>query len=174
MKKITKYILIFICLSLFSYSQGGSNYSVFGIGDLMNGFGGAYDGLGGTSIAVPFSTSMTNKNPAQWSFIKTSRIQSGYRFNQNLIEDKSNSLWQNNGELQGVIIDFCIDTTLGANINTGFSSYSGVNFLVSTPIDINLDGTQLTGTTIYQGTGGLTQAWIGGSIKPFDRLSIGA
>jgi hypothetical protein len=173
MRKILVIIVIALAPMILK-SQGGSNYSVFGIGELVNGFGSAYDAMGGTSIAVPFNSSMTNKNPAQWNFLNTSRIQTGYTFTQNQVNDANRSLWQNNGEINGVMLNFCLDTARGINLNTGFSSYTGVNFFVSNPVEVDLSGTKLKGTTVYQGNGGITQAWIGGSYRPFDFLSLGA
>jgi len=155
-------------------AQGGSNYSAFGIGELHHGIGAAYDALGGTSIAVPFGSTITNKNPAQWAFLKTTRLQTGYRFNQQKVANENNTLWQNNGKIDGLLINFCLDTGLAANINLGFTAYSSVNFLVAFPVDIDDCGTHLVGKTVYQGQGGLSQGWLGSSIKPFEWLSLGA
>ena len=175
MLRYFKYILlIFITGTLILHAQGGSNYSAFGIGELHQGIGAAYDGLGGTSIAVPFNGAITNKNPAQWSFLRTTRLQTGYRFNQQKVENDNNSLWQNNGKIDGMLINFCLDTGLAANINLGFSAYSSVNFLVAFPVEIDDCGSKQYGKTIYKGQGGLTQGWIGGSIKPIKGVSLGA
>ncbi len=175
MSKLLNYILPLLVLTTISlFAQGGSNYSAFGIGELHHGIGAAYDALGGTSIAVPFSGAMTNKNPAQWTFLKTTRLQTGYRFNQQKVENENNTLWQNNGKIDGLLMNFCLDTGLAVNINMGFTAYSSVNFLVAFPVDIDDCGTHLEGKTIYQGQGGLSQGWFGGSVKPFKWLSLGA
>lgn len=166
-------LLFFLCPIVLS-AQGGSNYSTFGVGELHQGTGAAYDAMGGTSIAVPFHSSITNKNPAQWSFLRTTRVQAGYRFNQMVAENENNTLWQNNGKIDGVLMNFCIDTTLGANVNLGFTSYSSVNFLVSLPVKIDNCGQEINGSTLYQGLGGLSQGWLGLAIKPFDGLALGA
>jgi len=52
-----KNILTFICIAFAFYidlfaQQGGSNYSMFGIGDLRQSIGAGYDGLAGTQQAV--------------------------------------------------------------------------------------------------------------------------
>jgi hypothetical protein len=166
--------LIIIGFSINLYSQGGSNYSIFGIGDLQNGLGAAFDGLGGTSIAVPFSHSISTRNPAQWSFISSTRIQAGYRFSQQLVTNSTNTLYQNNGKVDGFLINFAIDTTIGSAINIGFGPYSSVNYLITSPVSITDDLGTVTGKMNYQGQGGLAQAYIGTSIRPIKNLSIGA
>jgi len=175
MHKTIVIMLAFWGFSSLLIAQGGSNYSVFGIGDLHHGIGAAYDGIGGTSIAVPFHSSLTNRNPAQWSFIKTTRLQAGYRFNQQIVENEKMNLWQNNGKIDGFIINFGIDTASAINLNIGISTYSSVNYFVSFPIEVELgNGTLLNGRTAYQGIGGLSQGWIGGSYKPASWLALGA
>lgn len=166
--------MIFIGLSINLFSQGGSNYTIFGIGDLQNGLGAAFDGLGGTSIAVPFSHSISTRNPAQWSFITSTRLQAGYRFSQQLVENSTNTIYQNNGKVDGVLINFAVDTTIGAAIDIGFGPYSSVNYLISSPVSITDELGTVTGTMRYQGQGGLAQAYIGTSIRPIKNLSLGA
>ena len=175
MIKQIQYILsLFFLGTVIVFAQGGSNYSNFGIGELHQGIGAAYDAMGGTAIAVPFKSTNTNKNPAQWGFMRTTRIQAGYRFNQQQVENENNTLWQNNGKIDGVLMNFCLDTALGANINLGFSAYSSVNFLVALPVEINDCGVEKQGKTVYQGQGGVSQGWLGLSIKPVDWLMLGA
>ncbi len=171
--KFSYIAIAFILCSSLLMAQGGSNYSNFGIGELHQGIGAAYDAMGGTAIAIPFNGAITNKNPAQWAFLRTTRIQAGYRFNQQRIESDNNVLWQNNGKIDGVLMNFCLDTNWAVNINMGFSSYSSVNFLVAFPVSINDCGTTKEGLTIYQGQGGVSQGWIGGSVKPARWLSLG-
>jgi len=173
-KLIYHIVMLLLFSSILLFSQGGSNYSAFGVGELHQGIGAAYDGLGGSSIAVPYQSSITNKNPAQWSFLRTTRVQAGYRFSQMVVENENNTLWQNNGKIDGVLMNFCIDTSLGANVNLGFSAYSSVNFLVSIPVHVDDCGEGINGLTMYQGLGGLSQGWLGMAIEPFDGLSLGA
>lgn len=171
--KTIRYIFIFFLISLSVYSQGGSNYSIFGIGELTTGVGASYDGLAGTSIAIPFETSINTKNPAMWSFLNTTRIQAGYRFNQQLVSNQTTNLYQNNGKVDGILMNFSIDSSLGIDIGLGFSSYSAVNYLMSTKYKVDEGGLSTDGQIIYQGFGGLTQGYLGASFRPFPRFSIG-
>ncbi|MFN3196094.1 MAG: hypothetical protein ACE364_09110 [Chlorobiota bacterium] len=173
MKKI---ILIFI-LFVFStplFSQGGSNYSVFGVGELFHVNGAKYDALGGTGVAFPHPTGINLKNPAMWSENTDTRIQLGYKFNQSLVSNNSQELYQNNGGLDGLLTLFNIDTAMGASVSMGFYSYSNVNSLISTPINVERNGETLTGKTITESSGGISRAYFGFSIKPISMISIGA
>jgi hypothetical protein len=168
------YILLFgISLFNYSFSQGGSNYSIFGIGDQIKTIGASYDGIAGTSIAIPSDYSINTNNPALWSYVTHTRLSAGYRFNQNYITNKDFSLYQNNGKIDGIKILFSIDTSLGIAAAFGVVPYSSVNYLISTPVFKNIEGLELTGQNYYSGSGGLSQAFLGASIKLTDYASIG-
>ncbi|MCX7735695.1 MAG: hypothetical protein N2319_03180 [Candidatus Kapabacteria bacterium] len=173
MKKIVQ-ILVFIGFLISNaFSQGGSNYSIFGIGDQIKSIGAAYDGIAGTSIAIPSDYTINTNNPALWSFVTHTRLSAGYRFNQNYIESQNFSLYQNNGKIDGVKALFSIDTSLGISATFGVLPYSSVNYLISTPVFKNIDGLELRGQNYYSGSGGLSQAFLGASIKLTDFASIG-
>lgn len=173
MKKIIL-IIILILISTPLFSQGGSNYSIFGVGDLYHVNGAKYDALGGTSIAFPLSTGINLKNPAMWSENKDTRIQLGYKFNQSLVSNDNQNLYQNNGGLDGLLTVFNLDTAMGASISMGFYSFTNVNSLISSPISLTKNGESITGVTTYEGSGGITRVYFGFSIKPIKMLAIGA
>jgi len=155
-------------------AQGGSNYSIFGIGDIYPGGNAAYESLGGTSIAVPSDFGINMRNPALWSFTNTSRLQAGYRFNQNYVSNEGNSLFQNNGKVDGILGIFSVDTSMGLSFSFGVHPYSSVNYLVKTENYIDIDTTQALAQTSFSGSGGLSNAYLGASIKVFEGLNIGA
>lgn len=172
-----KKIIIFIVIILFSYplfSQGGSNYSIFGVGELNHVYGAKYDALGGTSVAFPHATGINLSNPAMWSENTDTRIQLGYKFNQSLVSNETQNLYQNNGGLDGLLTLFNLDTAMGASVSMGFYSYTNVNSLISTPVTVTANGETLSGVTTYEATGGITRVYFGFSIKPIDMLAIGA
>lgn len=168
--------LLSILLFLYStslYSEGGSNYSSFGIGDLENVQGAAYWGAGGTAIAVPSTHSINLINPAMWSYNELTRIQLGYRFQQNLIESADNSLYQNYGAIDGLNIMFSIDTSLGLSAGFGLNSYSQVNYSIASGFSKVVDNLQVSGKLENSGAGGLKKLYFGGAIKPLSFMSIG-
>lgn len=173
MKKIIIFIVILLINSPL-FSQGGSNYSIFGVGELNHINGAKYDALGGTSVAFPHATGINLSNPAMWSENTDTRIQLGYKFNQSLVSNETQNLYQNNGGLDGLLTLFNLDTAMGASVSMGFYSYTNVNSLISTPVTVTANGETLSGVTTYEATGGITRVYFGFSIKPIDMLAIGA
>ena len=173
----TKIILLIILIITFTKSvnaQGGSNYSIFGIGDIYPGGNAAYESLGGTSIAVPSENAINIKNPALWSFTNTSRLQAGFRFNQNNVDDGKFKLFQNNGKVDGIFGIFSVDTSIGLAVSFGVHPYSSVNYLIRTETPVKFDTTRTLSQTTFTGSGGLSNAYIGASFKLFEGLNLGA
>lgn len=152
-------------------AQGGSNYSALGIGDIFqtNAY---YEGMGGASVANPSTNSINMKNPAMWSIGSTTRLQTGYKFNQHYVSSDKNSLYQNNGQINGVFALFSIDTGYGLSISAGLAPYSSINYYVSTPINVD-NGDIITGANDFRGSGGITSAYLGTSFKLIDNLTLG-
>ncbi|TAL70760.1 MAG: hypothetical protein EPN82_01310 [Bacteroidetes bacterium] len=156
-------------------AQGGSNYSIFGIGDIYPGGNAAYESLGGTSIAVPSDFGINMRNPALWSFTRTSRLQAGFRFNQNNVSNGQYTLFQNNGKVDGIFGIFSVDTSIGLSVSFGVHPYSSVNYLIKTENNVDLDSTKkVLAQTTFNGSGGLSNAYIGASFRLFDGLNLGA
>lgn len=171
--KILLLNLIIFCNFNYSLSQGGSNYSLFGIGELNRNNGAFYDGLSGTSISVPSEYAINLQNPAMWSYVESTRLQFGYKFNQHYNESVSQSLFQNNGKLNDVLAIFSIDTSMGISASLGLYSYTTVNYFISNPTSRTAEGITVNGTTQYQGNGGITNVYLGFSARPLDYLALG-
>ncbi|MCX6147141.1 MAG: hypothetical protein NTW25_07810 [Candidatus Kapabacteria bacterium] len=171
--KLKLLLLIFALSSTIILADGGSNYSIFGIGDLNKSSGPSYESMAGTSVAMPLETAINLNNPAMWSYNTSTRFQVGYRFNQNLVSDANQSLYQNNGKIDGFHILFSIDTSIGLSSGLGLFSNSSQNYYVSSPLDLTIDSIRASGKTLFQGTGGITSMYFGLSVKPLNFLSIG-
>lgn len=157
------------------YSQGGSNYSIFGIGDIETSTGSAYESLGGTSVGFPIEHAISSLNPAIWSNLTKTRLLMGYKFNQHLvIDEKDNAIYQNNGKISSLSSVFVIDTSRGIAVSFGLNPYSGVNYLIKVPLKVDFEGLEVTGNSLYQGQGGLTMAYLGASTRITEDLAIGA
>jgi hypothetical protein len=174
-----KNLLTFICIAFAFYidlfaQQGGSNYSMFGIGDLRQSIGAGYDGLAGTQQAVQSYHAVNLANPAMWSAAKLTRLQIGFRFTQTAINQLSLSSAQNFGKLDGMAATFQVDTSLGLTISGGIHPYSIVQYSVSVPVIPSILGlSELSGNTLSYGQGGLSAAYFGASFKPISSVSIG-
>ena len=145
MKKTLILLFLLVVASTGLHAQGGSNYTMFGIGDLRNTLGASYDGLGGTQIAVPSDYAVNFVNPAAWGIVKTTRFQGGFRFNQQSVTNGSSTIGQNNGKLEGIAAIFSIDTSLGIAASFGFYPYSSVNYSLTTPTSIVANGNTIGG-----------------------------
>jgi hypothetical protein len=166
-------LAILVGLNFKLFSQGGSNFSIFGIGDIMHNSSAVYDALGSSAVAVPKENSINLVNPALWGFLTQTRIRAGYRFNQNYVESGNAHLWQNNGKVDGISYGLAIDTSVGASIVFGFNTYSTVNYYISKRIEIFLDDYYLQGNNVYQGSGGISQGFLGASYRPLKQLYLG-
>ena len=154
--------------------QGGSNYSIFGIGDIRQSMGAYYDGLGGTQYAVPSFHAVNIANPAMWSESKLTRLQIGFRFTQTAIEQQDLSASQNFGKLDGIAATFQVDTAMGITISGGIYPFSVVQYSVLTPVQAGISGlTDLSGGALNYGKGGVSAAFIGSSWKPMQGISVG-
>lgn len=163
-----------IFMPQFLAAQGGSNYSIFGIGDIFSGANASYQAMGGTHIAVPSDHSINIKNPAMWSTATSTRLMAGYNFNQHLNETDDATLYQNNGQISGLFTLFSIDTGLGISASFGLHSFSNMNYLVSSSFSISKDDITQNGRNTFQGSGGLSSAYLGASTKVIDNLFFGA
>ncbi|MFM8456260.1 MAG: hypothetical protein ACKOAK_05790 [Ignavibacteria bacterium] len=171
--------IYFVCtvsfgIQILNAQQGGSNYSIFGIGDIRQSIGAYYDGLGGTQYAVPSFHAVNIANPAMWSESKLTRLQIGFRFTQTAIEQQDLSASQNFGKLDGIAATFQVDTAMGISISGGIYPFSVVQYSVLTPVQAGISGlTDLSGGALNYGRGGVSAAFIGSSWKPIQGISVG-
>ena len=165
---------LLIATSLELFSQGGSNYSTFGIGDIIYGQTASSQAMGGTQISVPSNNTINMLNPAMWSLVRTTRVQTGYRFNQNsTVMDGGTNFLQNNGSLNGFYSLFNFDTVKEISAVLLFQPFSSVNYYMSSPASVNKSGVNLQGDKIFRGSGGLSNLTIGLSSKIFDGFYLG-
>lgn len=168
------FVCLFFCYKYLAWSEGGSNYSIYGFGDIIHNSSAVFEALGGCSIALPKENSVNLVNPSMWGLITQTRIRAGYRFNQNLVKTENTQLYQNNGKVDGISYALAIDTSKGASIVFGFNAYSSVNYYITKRDIVKIDGYQLYSENQYQGTGGISQAFLGVSFRPINFLYLGA
>ena len=176
MKKILYIIsLSLLAMTLPLLSQGGSNYSIYGLGDIVYGNTAASQAMGGTQIGCPSTTNISVLNPALWGKIKTTRVQTGYRFNQNAIDNSKKTLLQNNGAMNGFYSIFNFDTTREISAGLMFQPVSSVNYYMASKLDPNDTATlDLYGSKLYRGSGGLNNITLGLGTKIIKGVYLGA
>lgn len=170
---IKKILILLIAFNINLFADGGSNYSSFGIGDIETVQGAAYWGLAGTSIAVPSDYHINMANPAMNSFVALTRLQLGYKFQQNYVNSENSNLFQNFGSIDGVNALFMIDTSRGLSAGFGMNNYTNVEFSTGSGFSKVIDGLPVSGKLESMGSGGIKKIYIGASYRPFSFLSIG-
>jgi hypothetical protein len=167
-------ILMLLFATATGHGQGGSNYSALGIGDLRPTVGALYDGMAGTAIAMPTEFGINVVNPALVGLATTTRLQGGYRFNQHVITGTDGrQVAQNNGELDGLMVMFSVDTSYGFGITFGLLPYSTIAYSVSRKVQTTLDSVLITGTSEQNGDGGTSTIHLGSSVRLFNTLHVG-
>ncbi len=166
-------LLLLMLSKITAFSQGGSNYSALGIGDLRYSVGALYDAMSGTSIAMPMVHGINVVNPALLGLATTTRIQTGYKFSQHVIRSEGITSAQNNGKLDGLLAMFSVDTAKGFGISLGILPYSSLNYSTARSIQTDLNGEVISGHSTQLGKGGVSQVQLGASVKVFSDLQIG-
>lgn len=162
MNSVRCVVTVLLASTVAVLGQGGANYTAFSLGQQRTTFGAAYEALGNAAHAVPSDYLFGLANPALWSLVKTTRIQGGYRFNQQRIEQRGAVRSQNNGKLDGAGLLFAIDTSAEIAASIGVFPSSSVNYTSARHVQITLpDVGVLDGTTTYRGGGGMTTAYAG-------------
>lgn len=174
----TSYLIIALLLSGVSlFAQGGSNYSIFGLGDIVFGQTAAAQGMGGAQVAYSSDNTINMYNPALWAKVKTTRLQTGYRFNQNIIDNSNSTIWQNNGTINGFYSIFNFDSENEISAAVMMQPATSVNYNMLTNIyEIASESGQssVVGRKLYTGTGGLNFITAGIGSKIISNVYVGA
>lgn len=159
-------------MSLWAQTSGGSSYSVFGLGDIIESHSAAFDGTGGASLGSTSEYAVNVMNPAAWNAPRTTRFQIGFNFRQ-FINTNAQGLTsaQNGGFLQGFTSVFSIDTTRGISAGFGIVPVSNVQY--SYRIDQTFPVSGIQTATLYRGLGGMTGLYLGGAYQVAPNLHLG-
>ena len=158
-------------LSARAQTSGGSNYSAFGYGDIIESHGAAFDGVGGSAIGATSPYAINLANPAAWNAVRSTRFQTGFAFRQFLNTDNKGTVAQNGGYLQGFTAIFSIDTLRGISAGFGIVPKSNIQYSYriadAVPNDPNL-----ATSTVYRGTGGMTALYLGAAFQILPKLHL--
>lgn len=155
-------------------SQGGSNYSALGLGDAHFQAGGLYTAMGGTSIAMPSHYGINVVNPALLGRSVTTRLQVGYRFNQHVVRNVDERIIaQNNGELDGLLAMFSVDTARGFGVSFGILPFTNMAYKVQRPLSAIAGSDTIAGRSAQDGSGGTSMLHLGASVRLLHNLHFG-
>ena len=171
MSKINKIFIllffIFISESLIA-QQSSSPYSRFGLGDLKSQFSPVFNSLGGGGFAINDSKVINPFSPATYSSFESNSFLFSTGLNNELvnIESTDESQTLNNLSLSHITFGFPLTNKIGSSF--GIIPYSSVGYsMQSRDESYNAD-------MLYNGDGGISKVYAGGSLELHKNLSVGA
>jgi hypothetical protein len=171
MKIITALItILFISIQSFAQTDknGGSLYSIFGLGDINFSSSTRTDAMGimGLSLTGNYTNTL---NPASWTKMQSTKIITSFRIEKFKSTDGTNTAKRTYGDFDGFNLSLLLNQGNGWVFNMGMKDYSIVNY------DIKYRGS-VQGenyTQIYNGNGGLQRIHLGFSYILFKYFSYG-
>lgn len=166
-------IVILVSTSMYA-GDGGSIYSLLGIGDLTGTLSVRSLGMGSTGVAISSSSALNMMAPATWAGLSRTRLEAAAMYQGFSSNDGLTSRFIADLNLLNAQVGFPIAPSKGISLVAGFSRYSDVSY------DTYSSGTGYTGPdTIpysihYQGTGGIGLGQLGLSYAPLAWCSVGA
>ncbi len=155
-------------------SDGGSAYSLLGIGDIRPGVSPVGLSMGNTGIGVPYSSDINWITPAGWFGITRVRFDASALYEGFNSTDGLASRYLAKMDFNGGMLAIPISEAHGITFGAGFVPFSKVNY------DLYTGGSFLgsVDTLQYQlhhtGTGGVSKAFGGLSYQPVRDLALGA
>lgn len=170
-KKLFFILFIFTGTGLYSQvdKNGGSIYSLFGLGELSYSSSNRTDAMGIMGIAL-YGDYTNHFNPATWTRIQSTSFTSKFSLENIKSTDGINTSKRTYGNFEGFDLSVPFNKGNGWIVNLGINNYSSVNY--DTFFKGSVDGEKYTQT--YSGNGGLSKFNIGFSYILFRYLSFGA
>jgi len=170
--KKVKIIIVFLLIQLSAFSQTSSNYTRFGVGEMVYSYSGRNLGFGGLGVSVLSENHLNFINPASLTKINLTRTEFGANYSSLFLSDKNNSGFYSSGGFDGVTLAFPISVSNGITLSMGLLPFSNVNYKNVQTTAPSSDPSE-TFVTTYEGSGSLSKLFLGNSLKlPFD-LSLG-
>jgi hypothetical protein len=169
-KFIAAFIILISTASVFAQhdKNGGSLYSIFGIGDLNYSSSIRTDAMGimGLSLMGNYTNTL---NPAAWTQMQSTRFSTRFRLENFKSTDGTNTAKRTYGDFDGFNLSMMLNQGNGWVFDIGLKDYSIVNY------DIKYPGSAYGEdyTQYYSGNGGLERITLGFSYILFKDFSYG-
>ena len=170
-KIITAAIVILISsTSVFAQhdKNGGSLYSIFGIGDLSFSSSIRTEAMGIMGLSLMGNYTNTT-NPATWTKMSSTRFSTRFRLENFKSTDGTNTAKRTYGDFDGFNLSLMLNQGNGWVFDIGLKDYSIVNYDVKYPGSVGGDEY----TQYYSGNGGLQRITLGFSYILFKYFSYG-
>src|SRR5690349_12691528 len=131
-KKILKLLLLTLLLlssNIFSQEDknGGSIYSLFGLGDLSYSSSNRTDGMGILGIGL-YGNYTNTMNPAAWTKIQTTIFTSKFNFENIRSTDGTEKAQRTYGNFEGFNLSIPLNKGNGWIVDLGINNFSQVNY----------------------------------------------
>jgi len=173
MKRIIILFIIFSAVGIYTNAQVGSTYTRMGIGDIDYSYSADGLGIGGLGISLSDPQFISINNPASWNRLKITRIVASLSYGGLYLSNNLSNSFSGKAQFGGFTFAFPVSRANGIAVAMGIVPYTSINYNVEDK-NVGFTSTSDTYNILYNGTGGLSKTFIGGSYTlPFD-LSIGA
>ncbi len=126
--------------------------------------------MGGLGFALSDQQYLSDLNPASWTELRLSRVETSFLYNGDKLQTSSTSVYHSDVFFNGVMFGFPIEKDLGISLVFGIVPISNVQYDTKEQI---VDSLIDNHTNEYQGTGGISKFTLGSSYKlPFG-LNLG-
>jgi hypothetical protein len=150
---------------------GNSPYSRIGLGDATGNFGGVRQlGMGGTGLAAPNTGNVNELNPSLLVYAPRTTWEAAFTAQAKTVRNAASSSRSGTGTLGYLALAVPLNKRWGGAM--GLKPYSTVDYQASNTGVINGDPTGIAARQ-YQGTGGLSEAYLATGIHVLRDLNIG-
>ncbi len=172
---LKKGTILFICFTLgWGVAKGQANsvspFTVYGLGDLSEGYFAQNFGIGGTSIGVREPLYINMANPASYTALDFTTLETAMSFKvvEQSIESTNQKLRNQNAYFNYFALGFKIKDWWGMSVSVSPYSFVGYNIFTT-------DSVADFGDVLYefQGKGGINQAVFGNGFEIAKNLSVG-
>ena len=172
MYKILKYCcIVFLLVSSLTFSQNTSTYTRYGLGDVVYSYSARTLSMGHSGSAIISSDYVELLNPASWSNLSRTRIEFSFGYDELRLSNQNVTKNYGDGIFKGFTFAFPVSQDYGIGIAMGLVPYTRVNYEVQERITNESTGDY---TSTYQGKGGLSKIFIGGTYKLPINFILGA
>ncbi len=157
--------IAFLFFSATAFSQENSPFSRYGLGDLFPQQNIANRGMGGLSAAVTDAQSINTVNPASYGYLGLVTYDFGLTIDARTLRSANpvNKYNSTNFLPSYIQLGVPLNRKTGAFLIFGLRPYTRINYSVEEGSRINYDSLGVSDSlhTLYEGNGGLNQAFIG-------------
>lgn len=153
--------------------NGGSAYSIFGLGDIRYPSGVRSAGMGYTGIGVPGPGFLNGYSPASWSTINRVRLEASALYEGYGSSDGNRSRYLARADFNGALLAIPVSQPNGIVFVGGFLPFSTVSYDAYTDGSYTGTSDTLQYSIHHTGSGGITRGILGLSYAPLSELSVG-